>query len=71
MTVTALRRLLAEIDRQGGSAAARGDRLVLPGLATEAAAIRAWAAARGLDCPRTGSLPRRVVEAWQAGREGV
>lgn len=71
MTITALRRLLAEIELQGGPAAARTDRLVLPGQATEAATIRAWAAARGIDCPRTGTLPRRVVAAWQTAREGV
>ena len=71
MTVAALRELLAEIDLQGGPAAARTDRLVLPGQATEAAVIRAWAAARGIDCPRTGTLPGRVIKAWQARREGV
>lgn len=69
MTVTALRRLLTEIDTQGGPDAARADRLVLPGLTTEAAAIRVWAAARGVDCPRTGTLPGRVIKAWQARRE--
>lgn len=66
MTVAALRRLLDEIDAQGGPEAARADRLNLPEHTSENAAIRDWAAANGLGCPRTGTPPRRVLAAWQA-----
>ena len=66
MTVAALRRLLAEIDTQGGPAAARDNRLELPEPVSEAAAVRAWAAANGVACPATGVLPHRVLAAWQA-----
>lgn len=66
MTVAALRQLLAEIDLQGGPAAARAGRLELPEPVTEPAAVRAWAAEHGVDCPRVGTPPRRVYEAWQA-----
>ena len=68
MTVAALRELLTEIDTQGGPHAAREDRLHLPQPVSESMTIRVWAAAHGIDCPRTGSLPRRVVEAWQAAQ---
>ena len=66
MTVAALQRLLAEIDTQGGPDAARADRLSLPVPVTENAVVREWAAAQGIDCPRTGTPPRRVLAAWQA-----
>ena len=69
MTVAALRELLAEIDAQGGAAAARAGRLDLPALTNESRIIRAWAVANGIDCPPGGSLPHRVVAAWQAARE--
>ena len=69
MTVAALRELLAEIDLQGGPQAARAGRLDLPALTNESRIIRAWAAANGIDCPPGGSLPHRVVAAWQARRE--
>lgn len=29
-------------------------------------AVRAWAGAHGIDCPRTGRIPRHVVEAYTA-----
>lgn len=28
--------------------------------------VRAWADANGIDCPRVGQLPRRVLDAWRA-----
>ncbi|MER5213673.1 histone-like nucleoid-structuring protein Lsr2 [Streptomyces sp. NPDC002838] len=28
--------------------------------------VRAWADANGVDCPRMGQIPKRVVEAWRA-----
>lgn len=66
MTIAALRRLLAEVDAQGGPAAARADRLALPQPISEATRARAWAAARGLACPPTGPLPWHIRRAWHA-----
>lgn len=71
MTVAALRELLAEIDAQGGAAAARAGRLDLPDPVLESRIIRAWAVANGIDCPPGGSLPHRVVAAWQVRREAA
>jgi hypothetical protein len=28
--------------------------------------VRAWAAEHGVECPRVGQLPKRVLEAWRA-----
>ncbi|MFC8515521.1 hypothetical protein [Streptomyces sp. NPDC057257] len=28
--------------------------------------VRAWADANGVDCPRVGQLPKRVLDAWRA-----
>lgn len=28
--------------------------------------VRAWADANGVDCPRVGQIPKRVLEAWRA-----
>ena len=28
--------------------------------------VRAWAAENGVDCPRVGQIPKRVLEAWRA-----
>ncbi|MFF9215584.1 Lsr2 family DNA-binding protein [Streptomyces viridosporus] len=28
--------------------------------------VRAWAAENGIDCPRVGQLPKRVLDAWRA-----
>ncbi|MFR0354124.1 WhiB family transcriptional regulator [Streptomyces sediminimaris] len=28
--------------------------------------VRAWAAANGIDCPRVGQVPKRVLDAWRA-----
>ncbi|MCI3271421.1 Lsr2 family DNA-binding protein [Streptomyces cylindrosporus] len=30
--------------------------------------VRAWADANGIDCPRVGQLPKRVLDAWRASR---
>jgi len=29
-------------------------------------AVRAWAGANGVDCPRVGQIPKRVLDAWRA-----
>jgi len=29
-------------------------------------AVRAWAAKQGVECPRVGQIPKRVLEAWRA-----
>ncbi|MFF8910197.1 Lsr2 family DNA-binding protein [Streptomyces olivaceoviridis] len=29
-------------------------------------AVRAWADANGVDCPRVGQIPKRVLDAWRA-----
>ena len=34
-------------------------------------AIRAWAAAEGIDCPATGKVPMSVLQAWRAAGEPV
>ncbi|MGN7139050.1 hypothetical protein [Streptomyces pseudogriseolus] len=65
MTIAALHRVLAEIDIQGGPAAARADRLRIPEPVSPAAEARAWAAATGIDCPAAGPVPHRVLEAWR------
>lgn len=64
MTVAALRQLLAEVDTQGGPAAARADRLHLDEPVKDAAAVRAWARQAGIDCPTFGRIPYRVLDAW-------
>jgi len=28
--------------------------------------VRAWAATNGVDCPRVGQIPKRVLDAWRA-----
>ncbi|MGI5408684.1 Lsr2 family DNA-binding protein [Streptomyces chartreusis] len=28
--------------------------------------MRAWAAENGVDCPRVGQIPKRVLDAWRA-----
>ncbi|MFR9796166.1 WhiB family transcriptional regulator [Streptomyces sp. MS06] len=33
--------------------------------------VRAWAAANGVDCPRMGQLPKRVLDAWRARPEAA
>jgi hypothetical protein len=30
--------------------------------------VRAWADANGVDCPRVGQIPKRVLDAWRASR---
>jgi hypothetical protein len=30
--------------------------------------VRAWADATGVDCPRVGQIPKRVLDAWRASR---
>ncbi|MEU6279768.1 hypothetical protein [Streptomyces sp. NPDC047028] len=30
--------------------------------------VRAWADANGVDCPRVGQIPKRVLEAWRASQ---
>jgi len=32
--------------------------------------VRAWAAENGVECPRVGQLPKRVLDAWRATRAG-
>ncbi|MGC4918678.1 hypothetical protein [Streptomyces albogriseolus] len=66
MTIAALRRVLAEIDTQGGPSAARAGRLRIPEPIGPAARARAWAAATGIDCPPAGPVPHRVLKAWHA-----
>ncbi|MFF5795766.1 Lsr2 family DNA-binding protein [Streptomyces albogriseolus] len=34
-----------------------------------AAEVRAWAKANGVDCPKTGRVPKAVVDAWRATRQ--
>ncbi|MFE9935889.1 Lsr2 family DNA-binding protein [Streptomyces hirsutus] len=36
-----------------------------------AAEVRAWAKANGHDCPATGRVPKKVVDAWKQATEGV
>ena len=36
--------------------------------AVDAKAVRAWAAANGVDCPSSGIVPKRVVDAWRAAQ---
>lgn len=69
MTVAALRRLLAEIDTQGGPEAARHNRLDLPEPARPTgisfSAVRAWARQNSIPCPEQGRPPGAVVAAWK------
>lgn len=67
MTITALHRLLDEIDAQGGPAAARTNQLQMDA-ATRSSRIRAWARQAGVGCPTAGRIPARVVAAWQAAQ---
>lgn len=30
--------------------------------------VRAWAATTGVDCPRVGQIPKRVLDTWRAAR---
>ena len=32
--------------------------------------VRAWAAEHGVECPRVGQLPKRVLDAWRATQAG-
>jgi hypothetical protein len=36
-----------------------------------AKAVRAWARDNGVDCPRRGVLPARVVDAWRAAQDAA
>ena len=69
MTVAALRRLLTEIDTQGGPEAARHNRLDLPEPARPTgisfSAVRAWARQNGIPCPQQGRPPGALVDAWR------
>ncbi|WP_171111259.1 MULTISPECIES: Lsr2 family protein [unclassified Streptomyces] len=31
--------------------------------------VRAWADANGIDCPRVGQIPKRVLEAWRTANK--
>lgn len=70
MTVAALRRLLADIDRQGGPDAAREDRLKLPEperpTGISFTAVRAWARQHGIPCQPQGRPPQTAIDAWRA-----
>ncbi len=71
MTVAALRRLLADIDTQGGPDAAREWRLDLPppepSTGISFTAVRAWARANGVPCQPQGRPPQAAIDAWRAG----
>ena len=68
MTITALRRLLADIDDQGGPDAARDNRLTLPPPARSISftAVRAWARQNGVPCQPQGRPPQAAIDAWRA-----
>ena len=68
MTITALRALLADIDRQGGPDAARAGRLTLPPPARSISftAVRTWARQNGVACQPHGRPPQAAIDAWRA-----
>lgn len=68
MTITALRRLLAEIDDQGGPAAARDNRLQIdePERSISFTAVRAWARQHNIPCQAQGRPPQAAIDAWHA-----
>lgn len=68
MTITALRRLLADIDDQGGPDAARDNRLTLPApeRSISFTAVRAWARQHGIPCQPQGRPPQTAIDAWHA-----
>ena len=41
------------------------------GQPTEASQVRAWAGEQGLECPKTGRIPRAVYDAWQETQDGA
>jgi hypothetical protein len=47
-----------------GALAAADVRAQLAEHGTDSAAVRAWARDHGVDCPPTGTVPRRVLQAW-------
>ncbi len=71
MTITALRQLLADIDRQGGPDAARADRLRLPppARAISFTAVRTWARQHGHPCQPHGRPPQAAINAWRAAHQ--
>ena len=68
MTITALRRLLADIDDQGGPDAARDNRLQIdePERSISFTAVRTWARQHGIPCQPQGRPPQTAIDAWRA-----
>jgi hypothetical protein len=64
----AARRKVAALERQlaEAKAALRGKPAPAPTAATDPKAVRAWAAANGIDCPTRGKVPAAVVDAYLA-----
>lgn len=64
----AARRKVAELEAQlaAAKAALRGKPAPTAAATGDAKAIRAWAAANGVECPTRGKVPAAVVEAYRA-----
>ncbi|MFJ8606307.1 hypothetical protein ACIRH0_03835 [Streptomyces sp. NPDC093675] len=62
---TQLERRLAELQAQRAALAPRRPKGARGKVDYPAATVRAWAAANGMPCPRTGRVPDRVVKAWR------
>jgi ATPase subunit of ABC transporter with duplicated ATPase domains len=64
----AARRKVAELEAQlaAAKAALRGKPAPTAAPTGDAKAIRAWAAANGVECPTRGKVPAAVVEAYRA-----